>query len=354
MAYCQYELLLQMKKIFLLCSLLTLIVSTGAAQKNNIACVGFYNTENLYDTIKQPNVDDAEFTPQGSAKWNSVRYQVKIKHISDVISRLGMDKVTGGPLAVGLAEVENRGVVEDLINSPGLKPLNYDIVHVDSPDKRGIDVALIYRKDLFKVTAIHAARLKVDSLPDFFTRDQLVVSGIFDGKPLHFIVNHWPSRFGGEEKSAPLRVAAARLCRSLADSLMKLDPNAKIVIMGDLNDDPINESLTRYMKIKKTMHATHRGDLYDPMFNMFKEGKGSLEYKGKWNLFDQFIVSCGLVKASKWEYHFAEADIYKEQYLLEQIGDYKGTPWRTYAGKKYLGGYSDHLPTYILIEKKIN
>ena len=341
-----------MKKIFLLCSLLTLIVFTGAAQKTSLMCIGFYNTENLYDTIKSPNVNDSEFTPEGPNKWNSKRYQIKIKHISDVISRLAMDKVTGGPLAVGLAEVENRGVVEDLIHSEGLKPFNYDIAHVDSPDKRGIDVALIYRKDLFKVTAIHAARLKIDSLPDFFTRDQLVVSGIFDGKPLHFIVNHWPSRVGGEEKSAPLRAAAARLCRSLADSLMKLDPNAKIVIMGDLNDDPINESLTKYLRIKTTMHATRRGDLFDPMYNLFKLGKGTLEYKGKWNLFDQFIVSYGLVDASKWEYHFLDAFIYNEQYLLEPIGEYKGTPWRTYAGTKYLGGYSDHLPSYILIEKK--
>lgn len=342
-----------MKKIFLLCFFLTLIVFTVSAQKNSIACIGFYNTENLYDTIKQPDVDDSEFTPQGLAKWNSKRYQIKIKHISDVISRLAIDKVTGGPLAVGLAEIENRGVIEDLINSSGLKPLNYDIAHVDSPDKRGIDVALIYRKDLFKVTAIHAARLKIDMLPDFLTRDQLVVSGIFDGMPLHFIVNHWPSRVDGEEKSAPLRIAAARLCRSLADSLMKLDPNAKIVIMGDLNDDPKNESITKYMNVKTTMHATNQGDLFNPMSTLFKVGMMTFENKGKWNLFDQFIVSYGLVNAGKWEYHFLEAAIYKERYLFEQIGGNKGAPWRTYAGIKYLGGYSYHLPSYILIEKKI-
>lgn len=343
-----------MKKIFLLCALLTIIVFEGAAQKKCFACIGFYNTENLYDTIKQPNVDDSEFTPQGPTKWNSERYNLKIKHISDVISRLGFDVVADAPLAVGLAEVENRGVIEDLINSAGLKPFNYGIAHVDSPDKRGIDVALIYRKDLFKVTAVHAARLRIDTLPGFLTRDQLVVSGIFDGKPLHFIVNHWPSRVGGEEKSAPLRVAAARLCRSLGDSLMKLDPKAKIVIMGDLNDDPINESVIKYLHIKTTLHATHRGDLFNPMYKLFKDGKGTLEYKGKWNLFDQFIVSNGLIKGGKHAYHFVNAYIYKEQYLLEQIGTYKGTPWRTYAGTKYLGGYSDHLPSYILIEKTIN
>ena len=343
-----------MKKIFLLCALLTLIIFEGAAQKKSFVCIGFYNTENLYDTIKQPNVDDSEFTPQSPTKWNSDKYNLKIKHISEVISKLGIDKVKGGPLAVGLAEVENRGVIEDLIHSADLKPLNYGIAHIDSPDKRGIDVALIYRLDLFKITAIHAARLKIDSLPDFLTRDQLVVSGVFDGKPLHFIVNHWPSRVGGEEKSAFLRDAAARLCRSLDDSLMKIDPKSKIVIMGDLNDDPSNESVIKYLHIKTTRRTTKRGDLFDPMYKLFKDGKGTLEYKGKWNLFDQFVVSYGLIKGYKREFHYVEANIYKEQYLLEQTGTYKGTPWRTYAGTKYLGGYSDHLPSYILLEKKIN
>lgn len=341
-----------MKNVFFFSTLLVLLAFTGWAQRTKLATIAFYNTENLYDTIDQPNVDDTEFTPGAPSKWNTTRYQLKLQHLSEVISKIGVDEVGELPLAIGLAEVENRGVIEDLIHTPKLKSANYGIVHFDSPDKRGIDVALIYRQDLFMVTATHKAPLHVDSLPTFFTRDQLVVSGIFDNKPLHFIINHWPSRMGGEERSAPLRNAAARLCRSLADSLMKIDPKAKIIIMGDLNDDPTNESITKYMHAQSSKHATRRGDLFDPMIKLFSDGKGTLEYKGKWNLFDQFIVSYGLVSAPKKEYHFLAGNVYKEQYLLEQVGQYKGTPWRTYAGTKYLGGYSDHLPSYILIEKK--
>jgi endonuclease/exonuclease/phosphatase family metal-dependent hydrolase len=341
-----------MKNVLLLSAFLVLLTFTGTAQKNKLASIAFYNTENLYDTIDQPNVDDTEFTPGAPSKWNTTRYQLKIKHISEVLSKIGVDQVGEMPLAIGLAEVENRGVVEDLVKAPALKSANYGIVHFDSPDKRGIDVALIYRQDLFKVTATYKAPLKIDSLPDFLTRDQLVVAGIFDKKPLYFIVNHWPSRMGGEERSAPLRNAAARLCRSLADSLLKINPKAKIIIMGDLNDDPTNESISKYMRAKSSEGDTHRGDLFDPMIKLFADGNGTLEYRGKWNLFDQFIISSGLVNAHKKEYHFSNAMIYKEPYLLEQEGKYKGTPWRTYAGTKYLGGYSDHLPAYILIEKK--
>lgn len=340
-----------MKNVLLLSAFLVLLTFTGTAQKSKLATIAFYNTENLYDTIDQPNVDDTEFTPGAPSKWNTVRYQLKIQHISEVLSKIGVEQVGEMPLAIGLAEVENRGVVEDLIHSTALKSANYGIVHFDSPDKRGIDVALIYRQDLFKVTATHTAPLKIDSLPKFSTRDQLVVSGIFDNKPLHFIVNHWPSRSGGEARSVALRNAAARLCRSLADSLMEIDPKAKIIIMGDLNDDPTNESITKYMKAKSSKHATHRRDLFDPMIKLFSDGNGTLEYRGKWNLFDQFLVSSGLVNAPKKEYHFSAGMIYKESYLLEQVGQYKGSPWRTYAGTKYLGGYSDHLPSYILIEK---
>ncbi len=341
-----------MKNVLLLSAFLVLLIFTGYTQTTKLATIAFYNTENLYDTIHQPNVDDTEFTPGSPSKWNTARYQVKLQHISSVLSKIGVEQVGELPLAIGLAEVENRGVIEDLINMPALKSANYGIVHFDSPDKRGIDAALIYRQDLFKVTATHKAQLRIDSLPNFSTRDQLVVSGIFDNKPLHFIVNHWPSRMGGEDRSVALRNAAARLCRSLADSLMKIDPKAKIIIMGDLNDDPTNESISKYLKAKSSEHATHSGDLFDPMIKLFSDGMGTLEYKGKWNLFDQFIVSAGLVNASKNEYHFLEGKIYKEPYLLEQIGQYKGSPWRTYAGNKYQGGYSDHLPSYIVIEKK--
>jgi hypothetical protein len=318
-----------------------------------IGCIGFYNLENLFDTIDDPNTIDEEFLPNGINKWTGERYKTKIAHLSEVISQIGGEFVKGGPIIMGFAEVENRQVIEDLINTPALKPLDYGIVHFDSPDKRGVDVALIYQKQYFKVTNSMALKLTIPGVDDFFSRDQLVVSGIFDGEPLYVIVNHWPSRSGGEKKSAPLRNTAAKLCRSIVDSIMKIDINAKILIMGDLNDDPTDASLVKYLNAKGDIKKVAPGDLYNPMLKMFKiDGIGSLAYRDSWNLFDQIIVSSGLTGEDKSTYKFYKSFVFNKKFLTQTEGAYAGYPFRTYAGGVYSGGYSDHFPVYVFLVKE--
>jgi hypothetical protein len=324
-------------------------VSQG--KKGNKITIGFYNLENLYDTIDDPATDDQEFTPSGPDKWDSKRYKVKLEHLAEAISLIGSESVTGGPVIVGLAEVENKQVVEDLVSTPPLRKMGYKVIHYDSPDKRGIDVALIYKPAFFKVTGSKAIPLEIKDKPDFFTRDILQVSGTLKGQPLVIFVNHWPSRSKGEKESAPLRNAAADLCRSSVDAVQKQQPAAGIIIMGDFNDDPINESLLDHLKTDTLQKDMEKGDLYNPMWSLFQEGAGSLAYKGKWNLFDQIIISCSLIEKNKKRYCYYKAGVMKNKMLLEQEGQYAGYPYRSYAGSKYLGGYSDHLPAYIYLVK---
>jgi hypothetical protein len=347
-----------MKKIFLSVTILGIVFFIGirfaSAQEKQYkaGCIAFYNTENFYDTINDPKTNDEEFTPEGKSNWTSKRYWTKVEHISQVISQIGDELVKGGPVLMGLSEIENEQVLKDLVNSPALKPSNYGIVHYDSPDKRGIDVALLYQKQHFTITSSKPVKLTIPEKPDFVTRDQLVVAGKFDGETLYIIVNHWPSRYGGEKRSAPLRNAAADLCKSIVDSIQKIDSTSKIIIMGDLNDDPVNKSLVKHLKAKSKIEETGKKDLYNPMYNLFKkEGVGSLAYRDNWNLFDQFIVSGTLLGDDKSTYKFYKAKVFNRNFLVQKEGAFAGYPFRTYAGGVYVGGYSDHFPSYIFLVK---
>ncbi len=345
-----------MKKIFLLAALGLILLQTqllSQEKKYKAVCIAFYNLENFYDTIDDPNKNDEEFLPGGKNHWNSKRYFQKIENLSKVISEIANDIQAKGPVVIGFSEVENKKVLEDLVASPLLAPLNYGIVHYDGPDVRGVDVALIYQKQHFTVTSSRSVTLNIPGKPDFKTRDQLVVSGLLDGEPVHFIVNHWPSRRGGEKRSAPLRNAAADLCRSSADSIMKTNTNAKIIIMGDLNDDPTNKSLTEHLKAKGEESETKPGELFDPMYRMFKnEGIGSLAYKDNWNLFDQIIVSQPLLLEEKSSFRFLKARVFNKSFLVQKDGAFANYPFRTYVGNDYQGGYSDHFPVYIVLVKE--
>lgn len=348
-----------MQKLLSLLVLSTAIffsVSESVAQEKKsykMACIAFYNLENLYDTINYPGKDDEEFTPTGNNRWTGDRYKKKLERLSEVISQIGNEFVKGGPVIMGFSEVENKQVVEDLINTPKLKPMNYGIVHYDSPDRRGVDVALIYQKKYFQVINSRAVPLHMANDTSFRSRDQLVVTGIFDGEPLSLIVNHWPSRRGGETISAPKRAAAATLCKSQADSLTMLNPNAKIIIMGDLNDDPKDESVVKFLKAKNDAKDVKKGELYNPMYKLhMKDGIGSLAYNDQWNLFDQMIVSYPLLGEDKSTYKFYAAHIFNKPFLTQKDGAFKGYPLRTYAGGSYVGGYSDHFPAYLFIIKE--
>lgn len=333
---------------------LTDIQSLTAQEKTyRIGCVAFYNVENLFDTINDQAINDEEFLPKGKNEWTGTRYFEKLRNLAEVIGQIGDELVKGGPVLLGVSEIENQQVMEDLITTPPLDKSNYGIVHYDSPDRRGVDVGLIYRKDHFRVTNTKSVRLRIPDRPDWFSRDQLVVSGLLEDEPLHIIVNHWPSRSGGEAITAPLRKAAASLSRSIADSLFKLDPDARIIIMGDLNDNPTDASITRHLNAKPTIEKTSPGDLFNPMHKMYtKDGLGSLAYRDSWSLFDQIIVSKALTGDDKSSFKLLRAKVFNKPFLTQKEGAYKGYPNRTYAAGVYRGGYSDHFPVYIFLVKE--
>ncbi|GAB1405206.1 MAG: endonuclease/exonuclease/phosphatase family protein [Lentimicrobiaceae bacterium] len=320
--------------------------NSGYAQEKKYLAttIAFYNVENLFDTIDDAGVNDAEFLPQGGNRWTAERYHAKLRNIAEVISRIGEDVVPGGPAVIGISEIENRGVLEDLIQTPPLDKLGYDIVHYDSPDRRGIDVALLYKKDAFKVIHSTSNRLYMPGRTDFYSRDQLVVTGKLFGDRISVIVNHWPSRRAGPE----YREAAALLSRQLSDSLNREHKNAKIFIMGDLNDDPTDRSVFKVLGAKAHADQCGKGDLFNPMWQLFRDGIGSLAYRDSWNLFDQIIISTPVVNAEKG-WRFYKARVYNEKFLIQKDGPYAGYPFRTYAGGAYAGGYSDHLPVYLIL-----
>lgn len=319
--------------------------------KMQVACVAFYNLENIFDTINNENVNDEEFTPNGPMKWGTMKYTAKVQHMAHAISQIGLDNSPVGAVILGISEIENKGVVEDLIKQPELKNRSYEIVHYDSPDRRGVDVGLIYNPKYFIVTNSKSYRLRTAD-PNFLTRDQLMVSGYLLGEKVHVIVNHWPSRSGGELASRPKRNAAAALTRSIADSLFRVDPKAKIIIMGDLNDDPTNESCAKVLNAKKELSEVKAGDLYNTLWKTFDKGIGSLAYNDQWNLFDQIIVSSELAHGEKGKLKLWKAEIFNKEFLTQQEGRYKGTPLRTHAGGVWLNGYSDHYPTLIYLIKE--
>ena len=343
------------KLTFILLSLLTALASlTGYAQQEKqykVACVAFYNLENLFDTINQEGVNDYEFTPEGPNAWTSSRYLEKSHNMAKVIAQIATDVTPDGPAILGVSEIENRSVLEDLVADELLKDRNYQIVHYDGPDKRGVDLGLLYNPKYFEVTNSQSRRLYIEGNDDFKTRDQLVVSGIFDGEPMHFIVVHWPSRYGGEKRSRPLRNAAAQLSRSIIDSLLTIDPQAKVVLMGDYNDDPNNESVAKYLNATRKTRLK-KGQLYNPFEEMFREGIGSLAYRDNWNMFDQHVITPAWLEKDYSTYRFHKAVVFQKPWMKQKEGQYKGYPHRTFAGGRYLGGYSDHLPTYLLIIKE--
>ncbi|HSP83825.1 MAG TPA: hypothetical protein VLN72_08840 [Gillisia sp.] len=333
----------------------------GLAQEDKLyllRTVAFYNVENLFDTENDPFTFDDDRTPTGKDKWTLEKYEHKLQNLSKVISEIGSGLTQLPPAILGVCEVENLRVLEDLVNQPSLLPFKYGIVHYDSPDRRGIDVGLLYQKDLFVPQNSQSRRLLIYEADDptkrVYTRDQLVVSGLFEGELMHFIVNHWPSRSGGEARSSYKRESAARLNRKIIDSLHRIDPYAKIMIMGDFNDDPNNKSIRKVLGAKADKSKTGIGELFNPMENMLQKGMGTLAYRDGWNLFDQIILSHSLLGNDFSTYQFYRAGIFNPDYLLTPSGQYKGYPFRSYDYGGYTGGYSDHFPVYVYLIKAFN
>jgi len=350
----------------------------SAAQEKQIAAyaVGFYNLENLFDTIHAEGKKDFDFLPDGSYKWNTLKYESKLKNMSMVLSEMGTNKIKAGLAVCGVSEVENRFVLEELLKQESLRNRGWRVMHFPSPDRRGVGCGLFYNPRFFTLedslyvycifpndsTGQHPVGFTqgddniIKPTPLYgdttrITRGFLVGIGRLAGERMAIIVNHWPSRFSPSET----REEAGRQVYALKEALLRQYPGIKIVIEGDLNDDPNNKSVTEGLKaVSETSDVRDEHSLYNPWYNMlYKTGQGTLMYQGKWNLFDQIIISGNLINGNDYStLSFRTNEVFLRDYLIQQEGKYKGSPLRTTAGGSWLNGFSDHLPTVIYLVKE--
>jgi len=355
--YMKYYSFIQARQVLLTFAFLFIIIVTGVAQKANFQpfAVGFYNLENLFDTKNDTLIDDEEFLPEGKKAWTEEKYKEKVANMAAVISQLGKELCSEGLSILAVSEIENEKVLIDLVEHPLLKSRNYGVVHVDSKDKRGIDVAFIYDKDHF-IPESHKTYLvdisEGDTVDVKHTRDVFLVSGLLDGERIHLTANHWPSRSGGEKRGAKNRNKAAMINRHILDSLLVEDPNAKLIVLGDMNDDPTNDSMIKHLRAKKKTKKVTHTDIYNPMHALFDKGLGTTAYRDSWSLFDQILLSPAFLNKETEGVQYHKAVIYNKNYLLQKKGKYKGYPLRTFDGDVYQGGYSDHLPVYVYLIKE--
>ena len=339
--------------------LLSLLLVSGACmakhqKKAPAYAIGFYNLENLFDTCHDEGKNDFEFLAEGSYHWTGEKYVHKLHNLARVLSEMGTDELPAvGCAAIGVAEVENAGCLKDLCQEAPLKARRYQYVHVEGPDQRGIDCALLYNPDLFTVRNVklvpYIYKLPQDSMRA--TRGFLVVSGTLADEHVTIVVNHLPSRgatsYYREEGGSQLRV--------VKDSLLKDDPAVKLLIMGDMNDDPQDASMAQCLGAKREISEVGEGDLYNPWWNELASGNGTLQYQGAWNLFDQIILSSSLLNGGQKEEQpglkLCGHQVFRRDYLIQQDGPYRGNTLRTHAGGTWLNGYSDHLPTVVYLKK---
>lgn len=342
-----------MKRFCMICVLVSLFLSGAAQNKLGVYAAGFYNLENLFDPIDDPeNPRDDDFLPDGPYQWTQEKYEMKLHNLARVISKLAHKVCPAGPAILGVAEVENRRVLEDLVNTEPLAKYGYKVIHYDSPDRRGIDVGCLYNPKLFTVTNTATYPYVVPGNPNFKSRDQLVVSGILAGEPFTMIVNHWPSRYGGD-KSSIYREIAAGITKHITDSIRTENPKAKVMIVGDLNDDPDNKSVSEVLGATRKAADTPEGGLFNATWPLFDRGIGSLCYQGKWNLFDQLIISDNLLTKDRSQLSFWKAEIFNDDMVTQQEGKRKGYPWRTFEGNTFINGFSDHFPSLLYMVKRI-
>ncbi len=309
---------------------------------------GFYNVENLFDTIDDKYTIDEAFLPNSDKKWTGERYTKKLSQLGKVIAKMGDDY----PIFLGMAEVENKKVIDDLIYTKELKDAGYQVVHKDSPDKRGIDVGFIYRKEYFQYIKMEALEVSLEDNPDFFTRDILYVNGkLKDEDEVHVFLNHWSSRREGQKETEHKRVRAATILRKKVDEILAKDEYAKIIIMGDFNDYPTNKSIYQVLRARKDRKFSN-GDLYNTAYGLEQEDKGTYNYRGDWGMLDQLIISKGVFKSNKGVTVKAkDCTVLKLSWMMYTDRKYnEQKPSKTYGGPDYYGGYSDHLPIYTTFE----
>lgn len=317
------------------------------------AGIAFYNQENLFDTIDNPLTRDEEFTPSGSYHWGTQQYFNKLQNMASVLSKLCTDRVKGGAAFVGLAEVENATVLEDLCNQPAMKERGFRYIFYQGEDRRGINVAALYNPKMFKPThsELIPARGYKEWSGGYITRGVLHVEGSLLGERFHFMVNHWPSR-GAD---SPSREFMGRLVRQLADSIQAVEPDARIVVMGDLNDDPDDKSITKALGAAlSTKKVTSPTQFFNPWHEVLrKKGQGTLLYNGVWNLFDQILITANLLGEDRSTFKFFKSEIFRPAWMTTTEGRMKGAPKRTTSAGVWQNGFSDHFPTQLYLVKEL-
>ena len=345
-----------MKKHFLLAAIFLLIGLTASAQKSfSVYAVGFYNQENLFDTCHDEGKNDYDFLPNGLYRWNKLKYESKLRNMARVLSEMGSDIRADVHCAViGLSEVENAKALDDLVAQEPLKKIGYKYAHIEGPDRRGVDCAMLYDPAQFQLDSMvlypYVQELEKDSA--YYTRGFLTVMGRMAGERVTVIVCHWPSRFSGSF----YRESAGRQVRALKDRLLSENPETKIFVMGDMNDDPMNRSMAEALGAKQELKKVKDDEMFNPWWNTLKSGNGTLRYDGAWNLFDQIVMTPNLLdRKGEKNYEgltYLKNQIFRRDYLFQTEGKYKGNPKRTTAGGVWLDGYSDHLPVVVYLVKE--
>ena len=354
-----------MKRILYTILILALLAPAAAsAQGKRSYVIGFYNLENLFDTHHDEGKNDYEYLPDGANQWTEAKYTKKLHNMASVIRAMKDENKVWHAL-LGVSEIENRHVLEDLVSQPEIAEANYQIVHYDGPDRRGVDVALLYRPNQFKVLESKSLPFDFNSEIEFSmneeekayfrTRDILMVRGMLGGEMFAVFVAHLPSRIGG--KGGDLRARGGEIMYQESMKLMAEYPDIKIVAMGDMNDNPTDLSMAVYMHGKENIDEVAKEDFFSPFVSMLKAGYGSLAYQGEWNIYDIIVVNSNLVHGEglkirpivKKKFY---GRIFNPPFMTQQEGPYAGTPYRTYSGGAFIGGYSDHYPTYIVVSNK--
>lgn len=372
-----------MKKLILAALVALVLAPAINAQDNaqtkryNMYGVMFYNLENLFDTINSNGTYDLEFSPKGARQWDGRKYWSKVHNMAYAIAQMKTANTPMGPAIIGVSEIENVTVLQDICRDPQVKSWHLQVAdYHDSPDRRGVDVGVLYNPRFFRVLNVTNQRLSEEDFDraraaaaperkldyewneNFRTRDQICVVGILAGDTVAVMVNHWPSRLGGQEASSPKREAAGYMCRRTIDSLVNVHgDNIGIIFMGDLNDDPMDKACAESVGGKRNIEeVSGAGDMYNPFWNILAKGIGTLAYKGQWNLFDQIMCNGFFTKyrdsKDKPQLTFVRAEALNRDFLKTQEGERKGYPLRTYSGGVFLNGYSDHFPTEIFLVKE--
>ncbi len=341
-------------KVLLSALLLLLFIRCGAQSQYKVMAIGFYNCENFFDTIHDPNKHDEEFTPGGSYHYTGAVYKQKVHNIAQVMQKMGTDVTPDGAAIIGMAEVENDNVLKDLVAQPELSSRNYKYAWFYTPDERGISVAMLYNPKYLQVLGAAPVHVPLETIGQKRpTRDVLHVYGILAGDTVHILVNHWPSKSGGEAASAPGRRLAATVDKQLVDSLLGVSLQTKILILGDLNDNPDGEGVAKILCARANKEDVELKNIYNPWINMYKKGLGTESFMGEWNLIDQVMLSGAFLRNdnNKWRYYNAE--IYNRDFLVNKIGTYKGLPHRSFtAAHNWDNGYSDHFPVLVYLVEK--